>query len=76
MRVCITRGCMVQAYILVLWGCEVGLLGLGYLALLIGVFTYPPVPGRWSTLEEGGVQIDPNHPSSPSGLYPLHPCRE
>ena len=56
---------------MVLWGCEVGLLGLGYLALLIGVFTYPPVPGRWSSLEEGRVQIDPSHPSSPSGLHSL-----
>ena len=70
-RSCISYGCMVQAYIMVLWGCEVGLLGLGYLALLIGVFTYPPVPGRWSSLEEGRVQIDPSHPSSPSGLHSL-----
>lgn len=53
---------------MVLWGCEVGLLGLGYLALLIGVFMYPPIPGRWSSVEEGGVQLDASHPSSPSGV--------
>jgi len=35
----------VQSYILVLWSCEVGLLGLGYLVLLIGVFTYPQSGG-------------------------------
>ena len=63
---------MVQGYILVLWGCEVGLLGLGYLALLIVVFTYPPILGRWSSLEEGGVELDPNHPSSPSGALLTH----
>ena len=51
-----------------LWGCEVGLLGLGYLALLIGVFTYPPIRGRWKQLEEGGVELDENHQSSSSGL--------
>jgi len=51
----------------VLWGCEVGLLGLGYLVLLIGVFTYPPIRGRWSQLQEGGVELDENHQSSSSG---------
>ena len=61
-----------QGYILVLWGCEVGLLGLGYLALLIGVFTYPPIRGRWNRLEEGGVEVDENHQSSSSG----QPCHE
>ncbi len=56
-----------QSYILVLWGCEVGLLGLGYLVLLIGVFTYPPIRGRWNQLQEGGVELDENHQSSSSG---------
>jgi len=56
-----------QSYILVLWGCEVGLLGLGYLVLLIGVFTYPPIRGRWNQTEEGGVELDENHQSSSSG---------
>ena len=50
-----------------LWGCEVGLLGLGYLVLLIGVFTYPPIRGRWSQLQEGGLELDENHQSSSSG---------
>lgn len=71
-RLCNLKLTWLQAYILVLWGCEVGLLGLGYLALLIGVFTYPPIPGRWGSVEESGVQIDPNNPSSPSGSYLLH----
>ena len=56
-----------QSYILVLWGCEVGLLGLGYLVLMIGVFTYPPIRGRWNQTEEGGVELDENHQPSSSG---------
>ncbi len=64
---------ILQGYILVLWGCEVGLLGLGYLALLIGVFTYLPIRGRWSHLEEGGVEVDEHHQSSSSG-QPPGPC--
>lgn len=69
--------CMSQAYILLLWGCEVGLLGLGYLALLIGVFTYPPIRGRWSRLEEGGIEPDSSVPSSVFGRHHItdrYPC--
>lgn len=55
--------CVLQAYVLLLWDCKVGLLGLGYLALLILVFTYPPIRGRWQRLEEGGVAVDGADPS-------------
>ena len=63
-----------QTYILVLWGCEVGLLGLGYLVLLIGVFMYPPIRGRWNQTQEGGVELDENHQSSSSGQPLLFIC--
>ena len=60
-----------QVYILLLWDCKVGLLGLGYLALLILVFTYPPIRGRWKRLDEGGVAVNGSHPASSSGMVTL-----
>lgn len=58
----------VQVYILVLCTTKVGLLGLAYVALLIWVFTYPPIRGRWGSLDEGGVQVS-QQPQRRSGTH-------
>ena len=39
-----------QGYVLVLWGCDVGLLGLVYIVLLTVVFTVPPFRGQITSL--------------------------
>ena len=46
-----------QGYALTLGAYQVGLLGLAYMAVLVWAFTYPPIRGRWSSLDEGGVQV-------------------
>lgn len=48
---------VLQGYALTLGACPVGLLGLAYMAVLVWAFTYPPIRGRWGSLDEGGVQV-------------------
>jgi hypothetical protein len=37
-----------QTYVLVVWGCDLGLLGLAYLGLLILLFLFPPCAARFT----------------------------
>ncbi len=47
-----------QGYILVLWDCQISLLGLGYLVILEGVLIWPPRRAKFVELDAEGRPRD------------------